>query len=45
MQQTSTILLITSGTSRNSGDGAGNTVEENYNIFSLIQMRQLPSVL
>jgi len=27
------------------GDGAGNTVEENSSVFSLIWMRQLPSVL
>ena len=27
------------------GDGAGNTVEENSGIFSLIRMRWLPSVL
>ena len=27
------------------GDGAGNTAEENSSIFSLIRMRQLPSVL
>jgi len=27
------------------GDGAGNTVEEDYSIFSLIRMRYLPSVL
>jgi len=26
-------------------DGAGNTVEENSSIFSLIRMHQLPSVL
>jgi len=27
------------------GDGAGNTVEENSSIFSLIRMRELPSML
>jgi len=27
------------------GDGAGNTVEENSSVFSLIRMHQLPSVL
>jgi len=27
------------------GDGAGNTVEENSSVFSLIRMRYLPSVL
>jgi len=27
------------------GDGAGNTVEENSIVFSLIRMRLLPSVL
>ena len=27
------------------GDGAGNTVEENSSVFSLIRMRYLPSML
>jgi len=27
------------------GDGAGNTIEENSSVFSLIRMRQLPSVI
>ena len=38
-------LSITAKNLRWYGDGAGNTVEENSSVFSLIWMRYLPSVL